>query len=128
MSDEIKESPPSQPAPKPAPKPTPKVDAPVVQKSESKTHKSEPLYRLDLYRPNGEMRADISRGLYLDMSKRYGDIMRAIPTNKWITLEEIVQGYWEMDKRLRWEMNRTRKQIESAVFALLEATMVVKKG
>lgn len=84
-------------------------------------------YKLDLYNKRGEIRSSLSKELVRQASAQYGDIMRAIPSNKWVTLNEIVDSYWEIEKRFNFDMGRTRKKIEMAVNELVNNSIVVTK-
>jgi hypothetical protein len=99
---------------KPEVKEKKKVVKPIVE---------DPKFRLNVYK-NGMVRSDISKNLFREMSAKHGDVMRAISSNNWQTMDEIVDAYWEMERRLKFEMGRTRKKIESAVAELVEVTLV----
>jgi hypothetical protein len=87
-----------------------------------------PMFKLNLYRPNGHVRADISKAVLYDLSKNWGDLMKIVPSNRWSTLEEIVQMVWEWEKRqFRKTFTRSRKQIEDGVVALYKAGVVIQK-
>lgn len=85
-------------------------------------------YRLYLYTTRGLLRSDISRGLFADYSLRYGDIMRAIPSNNWWTADEITNYYFTLEKRFKFEKRRTPDQIRDALLALVEAGLVKSKS
>jgi hypothetical protein len=92
--------------------PAPPPAKPAIQK-----------YRLNVYR-NGLVRSEISRGMFHDMSAKYGDIMRSVSSSKWMTIDEIVDNYWAMERRLKFEMGRTRKKIVDAVNELVATTLI----
>jgi len=79
----------------------------------------EPMFRLNLYRSNGQIRMDISQAVLYDLSKDWGDLIKVIPSNSWVTVDELVQMVWEWEKKqFRKSFTRTRKQIEDGVQAL----------
>ena len=84
-------------------------------------------YKMNLYTSNGLLRAQISRGIFGDMSRRYGDIMRAVSSGQWSTIEEIVTVYNGLVKRLRFNNVKTPEQIESAVKEMAEAGLILTK-
>ena len=96
------------------------------KKKVAKPTVEDPKFRLNVYR-NGMVRSDISKNLFREMSAKHGDVMRAISSNNWQTMDEIVDAYWEMERRLKFEMGRTRKKIETAVMELVEVTLVTIK-
>ena len=96
--------------------------APVVEESVKVAR-----YKMDLYTPNGLLREGISRAVFAAMSSRYSDIMRAVPSNQWSTMDEIVNNYFNMIKRLRINYNVTAEQIISAVNEMTEAGLILQK-
>ena len=86
-------------------------------------------YQLNLYTPNGLLRQHIPRAVFADMSRKYSDIMRAVPMNKWSTISEIVIDYGKMAKRLGFDKQwrRSPDQIESAVKEMVSAGLVKQK-
>jgi hypothetical protein len=90
--------------------------------------KVEGRYKLNLYRPNGQLRAEISKALFFDLSKHWGDLMRLIPSNRWSTVEEIVQIVWEWEKKqYRKSFTRSRKQIEEGINQLVISGVLLQK-
>jgi hypothetical protein len=88
----------------------------------------EPLrYKLNVFGPNGGLRAGIPTSVYHDMCVRYGDIMRAISSTRWMTMDEVCDAVWEIEKKMKYPSNRTRKLIEMAVAELMERTMVISR-
>lgn len=96
----------------------------VPKKEHKKIIPQELYYRLDIYTPNGTVKQGISAGILYDMASKYGDIIKTIPSAGWLTREGIIQNYWEKEKKLRFEMNRSRQQIEVALDALIEAGLI----
>lgn len=85
-------------------------------------------YKLNLYRPNGQLRAEISKAQFFDLSKNWGDLMRLIPSNRWSTTEEIVQIVWEWEKKqYRKSFTRSRKQIEEGINQLVISGVLLQK-
>ena len=87
----------------------------------------EPRYKMNLYKPNGILRSEIPRQVYANMSAKYGDIMRAVPSYKFATMDEIVEIYWELERRLKFDMGRTRPKIAAAVEEMVAADLVRQK-
>jgi len=124
-----------QPTPAPVAKtPVPEEEVPVVEAAPvvvpvpPVTKKAEPVkqevlttYRLNLYKGNGQLRSEISKGVFYEMSRRHGDIIRAISTNKFHTIDEICENVWAAErKNFNRGHDRTRRQIEEAVLDLVE--------
>lgn len=84
-------------------------------------------YKLDLYQPNGLLKVELSRGSFHIMSNKWGDVIRAISGTKWVTMEEIIEYYRIIEKKLRFEYNRTDFDIINAVEELEAAGMVNRK-
>ncbi len=84
-------------------------------------------YKLDLYQANGLLKTEIPRGLFHDMSVRYGDVLRAIPSGRWLEFQEIVSYYRILEKRLRYEHNRTDDILQAALTELIDAGIVKTK-
>lgn len=99
------------------------TSVPPKKVEEPKTYK----YKLFLYLRNGIMRPEIASNVFRNLSIKYGDIMRAISPNKFQTTDEIVESYWALERRMKLEMKRTRKQILDAIEALDEAGVLLKK-
>jgi hypothetical protein len=98
-------------------------------KIEKKT-KHQPIelkYKLNVYSPSGTLRHAISASVYQDMCIRYGDIMRAVSSTRWMTMEEISDSTWQIEKKMKNPANRTRKAIESAIGELVERTMILTR-
>lgn len=89
---------------------------------------ADPMYRMNLYRSNGQVRSDIPKGVLYELSRDWGDIIKVIPANRFSTLEEIIQMVWEWEKRqFRKSFTRTRKQIEDGVASLLLGGLLEQK-
>lgn len=84
-------------------------------------------YKMNLYTPSGLLRAEISKSAFSQISVRYGDIVRAVSLNHWSTLDEIVQSYYNLSKRLRFEPLRSKEQISKALDEMVEAGMTEVK-
>lgn len=84
-------------------------------------------YKLNLYTSNGLLRNEISRGIFADMSRRHGDVMRAVPSGYWNTMDEIVGNYNGLVRRLRFGFQKAPEQIASAVIEMVEAGLIVMK-
>lgn len=97
----------------------------VVQ--ETSVVPAEPKYKLHLYTSNGLLRTEISRGVYAEYSRCYGDVMRAIHSSNWQTMLEIWIAYKNLTKRLKFDITRTQEQISAAVEEMVNAGLVVKR-
>ena len=82
-------------------------------------------YKMNLYTSNGLLRAQISRGVFGDMSRRHGDVMRAVSSGQWSTIEEIIVNYNNLAKRLRFDTKKSPDQIEAAVKDMTEAGLIL---
>ena len=82
-------------------------------------------YKMNLYTSNGLLRAQISRGVFGDMSRRHGDVMRAVSSGQWNTMEEIIVNYNNLAKRLRFDTKKSPDQIEAAVKDMTEAGLIL---
>lgn len=108
--------------------PTP-ATVPVPQPVKAPTKPEVLTYRLNLHKGNGQLRSEISKGVYYEMSRRHGDIIRAISNNKFQTMDEICDDVWAAERRnFNRGHDRTRKQIEEAVADLLESGCLVSRA
>lgn len=90
--------------------------------------KTEQWYKLHMRDENGQIRQDLASGLVYEMSRKWGDIIASISSNRWSTLEEMVHAVWEHEnKQYLRSTNRTRKQIEEAIAELTEAGFIIRK-
>jgi hypothetical protein len=92
-----------------------------------KTQPVELKYKLNVYSANGNLRHAISASVYQDMCIRYGDIMRAVSSTRWMTINEICESTWQIEKKMKNPANRTRKSIEGAIGELKERTMILTR-
>lgn len=119
----------------PVPETAPVVDVAPVVVPVAPTKKPEPVkeevltYRLNLYKGNGQLRSEISKGVFYEMSRRHGDIIRAISNNKFHTIDEICENVWAAErKNFNRGHDRTRKQIEEAVSDLVETGCLLTRA
>lgn len=83
-------------------------------------------YKMNIYRSNGQLRPDISKAVFLEMSRRWGDIMRVISNNRFQTIDEICETVWAAERRIfNRGHDRTRKQIEECISDLIAADFVL---
>lgn len=85
-------------------------------------------YTLDLYQSNGLLKAEISRASFHDISVRFGDVLRAIPSGRWLNMEDIISYYRNLEHRLRYDKNRSDADLISAVNEMVAAGIVKTKG
>lgn len=85
-------------------------------------------FKCNLYLPNGTIRPQIPPGVHANLARKWGDILRCIPSNRWSTMDEIAQLVWNFENKsyLR-DFSRTRKQIEDAVHECVEAGVVLSR-
>ena len=81
-------------------------------------------FRLDLYNAKGEIRPSFPKEVVRNQIAQYGDVLRAISSNQWHTMDELVEAYWELERRFKWD-SRTRKSIESAINDLVSSGIVI---
>ena len=84
-------------------------------------------YRLNVYSPAGTIRHSIPIAILQDMGKKHGDIMRAISSIRWMTLDEICSETWRLETKMKNPSNRSRKNIEDSVNELIERSLVVTR-
>jgi len=99
-----------------APKPKP-VEVP-------KPVKADLQYRLNIFNTAGNMKPSVSVPLYQDMCRRNGEVIRALSSTKWMTIDEILKAVWQIETKMRHPSNRTRPSIENAMKELIEREMV----
>jgi len=84
-------------------------------------------FKLNVYGANGTLRSSIPTAIYQDMAIRFGDIMRAVSSTRWMTMDEVCNSVWQIEKKMKHPSNRTRKSIEDAVAELVERTMILNR-
>lgn len=91
--------------------------------------KGEPLYKLHLYRPDGTLRADVSKAAFTELARRYGDLVRCVPSHRWATMDEICTQVWEFEKKSYLKsFTRTRREIEDGIGVMAELGAVIVKN
>lgn len=112
------------------------VDVKVDQKTEkqkpkaAEVSKAKPVelqYKLNIYTAGGTIKQGISSEVYTDVSRRHGDVMRSVSPTRWVTIEEILQNIWLLEKRMKHPSNRTRKSVEDALTDLLECQFIITR-
>lgn len=96
-----------------------------IQSKVNRNVASELQYRLNVYSHTGNVKPSISAPIYQDMCRRHGDIMRSISSTKWMTMDEILKAVWQLEKKMRYPSNRTRKAVDTAMGELIEREFVV---
>lgn len=84
-------------------------------------------FKLHIYSPNGNVRQTIPRSIYVDMCAKHGDVIHAMSSVKWMTLDEICDSTWRIEKKMLHPSNRSRKSIETALQEMLDRDIVIKK-
>lgn len=84
-------------------------------------------FRLNVYGPNGTLRSNIKTEIYYDVIRRYGDIVRCISSNHWVTEDELCDAVWTMERKMKHPTGRTRKQILAALNELIEKEFLIVK-
>lgn len=119
VSPEIKIEPPKVEIPKiEIPKTVP---APAIHVLENKQ------YKLNVYGDNGSIRSSLPSAFFTEMSRKYGDLLKAISPNQWRNLDTVCEEVWRWEKRMKHPSNRTRKGILQGIQELVERTMVITK-
>lgn len=108
--------------PKPVEK---KPDPPKVVEKKSNTVERELKYKLNLYTATGTVNSTFNGAVIYDVSRRFGDIMRAISPIRFMTEDEICSSVWTIEKKMRHPNNRTRKQVREALEELISRQMVI---
>jgi hypothetical protein len=89
---------------------------------------SAPLFKCNLYLPNGMIRPQISPGVHSMLARKWGDIIRCVPSNRWSTMDDIANLVWDFEKKSYLkDFSRTRKQIEEAIAECIEAGVVLER-
>jgi hypothetical protein len=99
------------------------MDEKIEQPKKKKESVAAPTeFKLYLFRPNGSVRSDLKKGVHAELARKWGDIIRCIPSHRWSTLDEIVELVFNYENKsyLR-DFSRTRKQITEAVNECVEA-------
>jgi hypothetical protein len=100
----------------------------VKNNSESKqqTSKTEPArYKLNLYTDSGTVRPIFSGAVIRDVSRKYGDIIRAFSSTRFMTEDEVCESVWTIEKKMRYPINRTRKQVQEEIQQLIDRQIIV---
>lgn len=85
---------------------------------------SEVQYRLNVFNASGNVKSSVQSSVYQDVSKRHADVIRSISSTKWMTVDEILDKIWQLEKKMRYPSNRTRKSVESAIKELIERELL----
>jgi hypothetical protein len=88
--------------------------------------KQKPMYKNNMYR-NGNIRTDISRQVLYEMASKYGDILPAISSTKWVTADEIADTYWRMSTARRTKNERGMPGICEALSQLVSSGLILEK-
>ena len=110
--------------------PAPVTPPPTPTPPSKKRPTPAPLtYRLNLYNGNGQLRSEIGKGVFYDMSRKYGDIIRAIRSRKFQTVDELCDVVWAAERRnFNRGHDRTRPQIEEAIKDLAESGILLTRS
>lgn len=82
-------------------------------------------YKLNLYTNAGIIKQSFSGAVMHDVTKQYGDIMKAISSTRFMTMDEVCESVWTIERKMRHPSNRTRKAIGIAVQDLIDRQMIV---
>jgi hypothetical protein len=82
-------------------------------------------YKLNLYTDSGTVKPIFSGAVMRDVSRKYGDIMRSVSSNRFMTEDEVCESVWTIERKMRYPTNRTRKQIQEAVQELIDRQIIV---
>jgi hypothetical protein len=100
---------------------------PVVVKKST----PEPIlkYKLNFRRLDGSVRYDLKKEVVNHVSIHYGDLLRTISHNKFMTMDEIVDATWAFEaKSVKKLWVRSRKSIEEGVLKLVELGIAIENG
>lgn len=102
------------------------VEEPVPQPRALKSKSVIPQYRLHLHKPNGQLRVEIPKAIFTEMSGRWGDIIRCISENRFQTVDQICEAVWAMERRtFNRGHDRTRAKIEECIIQLHESGLLM---
>lgn len=124
-STPVVERPATPPPPKPKPKP---IDTPKALATQPHGVVSAELqYRLNIYSHTGNVKPSISASVYQNMCRRHGDIMRSVSSTRWMVMDDILREVWQLEKKMRYPSNRTRKSVELSIKELIECQFVITR-
>jgi hypothetical protein len=84
-------------------------------------------YRLNVYTASGTIRPNIKPAIYLEVAKQHGDILRALNSRKWMTVDEICELVWRYERKMLHPSNRSKPSIVAALDALVDRSFAVKR-
>lgn len=87
--------------------------------------KSEPQYRLNVFNTSGNIKSSVSVPVYQDMCRRNAEVIRSLSSTRWMTMDDVLDKVWQLEKKMRFPSNRTRKSVELAIKELIEREMVL---
>lgn len=86
-------------------------------------------YRLNYRRDNGVIRPDISSSIIYMINLNWADLIRVIPSDRWVTMDEIVKLVFEWENTYpRKTTFRTRNDIEEGIDFLLDVGVLLRDG
>lgn len=100
----------------------------VFEKPDNSIFETIPLFKLHLYRPDGTLRSEVSKAMFTELARRYGDLMRCVPSHRWATMDEVCTQVWEYERKSYLKsFTRSRKEIEDGVRDMVELGAVLTK-
>ena len=81
-------------------------------------------YRLCMYTSTGILRPDIAKGAFVDIHRRCGELLRAIPSDRFVTIDEIQSNYALIMTRLRLSVSYTNDDIQNIIKDVVDAGMI----
>lgn len=107
------------------------VDKPKAEPAKAVVEAPKPAeeaqYKLNIFNTAGNLKPSVPVPVYQDMCRRNAEIIRSLSSNKWMTMDEILEKVWHLETKMRHPVNRTRKNVESAIKELVEREMVSVK-
>lgn len=100
-------------------------DEPLNEKKKGRPKQAETVfkYKLNLRQPSGLIRADIPKSILLTIMTRWPDLIRTIPSDRWVTDDEIEERVNRGNP-----LKRTREDIKIGVDFFLESGVLLRDG
>lgn len=105
------------------------IEETPIKNKKQKVANIQPIirYRLCMYTTTGILRPEIPQGIFLDIHRRYGNLLRAIPSDRFITIDEIQENYQLLTTRLKLEQHYDTAQIINIMIELITSGLVEQR-
>jgi len=128
MTEETKETVIEEVKPEPVVVPKPVVETKPKKEKAPVPPPTIVRYKLNFRRLDGSVRYDLKKEVVMQVANDYGDLLRTISHNRFMTMDEIVDATWEFERKsVKKLWVRSRKAIEDGVRALIEHGIVIEK-